>query len=200
MTPIRHIIISPLPRQVDLGVKKRPKYYKLGKSLPLKIHKFIKSGVFSVTREGYVINKKSGLKVRIPSKTNSNLISINGQNVYNGTLNPINRSKFILAVKTLLKPFFKSIKPIDPSCFPVKMTGFLYISSAANTNWDVDNLWIYTKVIQDILVDLGVIPNDNVKYITHPMSMQVVFEDSISPDRLEIYIDEDTLNPKLKKS
>jgi hypothetical protein len=33
-------------------------------------------------------------------------------------------------------------------------------------NWDLDNLWIYNKCMQDVLVDTGVLAEDNVMYVT----------------------------------
>lgn len=32
-------------------------------------------------------------------------------------------------------------------------------------DWDVDNLWIYIKCFQDLLVDLKLIPGDDIRYI-----------------------------------
>lgn len=35
-------------------------------------------------------------------------------------------------------------------------------------NWDLSNLWIYNKCFEDAMQEAGVIPNDNIRFITQP--------------------------------
>jgi hypothetical protein len=39
-------------------------------------------------------------------------------------------------------------------------------------DWDLDNKWIYLKVFQDLLVGEGIIPDDNIKYVSKAASME----------------------------
>lgn len=41
-------------------------------------------------------------------------------------------------------------------------------------DWDVSNKWIYTKVFEDTLQRMGIIPNDNIQYITKPAALRFI--------------------------
>jgi hypothetical protein len=59
-------------------------------------------------------------------------------------------------------------------------------------NWDLDNLWIYTKCIQDLLVEEGIMPDDNIQFVSKPAAPEF-FPISNEEDRklvFKIYKDE----------
>ena len=204
MTLVQSIKIFPLPRHVKIGAKKRKRYYKKSRNLPKKIITGLKSGLYIFSPMNYVIDKSTKQKIEITKRNQVDLgTPINGQLIYNGLLNHFSRSDFVIEVKRLLRPFFVNIPTIKSHHFPLKITSKLHVFVEDGLNWDVDNLWIYGKIIQDLMVELHIIPNDNVRFITHPMSMQVVMwnkKDASAPksDGLEINIEEDLYNKLLK--
>lgn len=190
-----------------MSKRKQTRYYKRSKNLPKKIIENLQKGLYAFSPSGYVVLKGSKTKIAIPrKKEGGTVMSINGQLLYNGLINPITRAKYIREIKNLLRPFFLNQLPIDPSYFPLILSGKLHVFKEDGLNWDVDNLWIYGKCIQDLMVELRLIPDDNVKIISGSMGLRVVVWskdhriDPLNPQEegLEIYIESDQHNPLLK--
>jgi hypothetical protein len=49
--------------------------------------------------------------------------------------------------------------------FPITIEAEFHVDPRF-ANWDIGNLWIYDKVFEDVLQDEGLIPNDNILYVT----------------------------------
>ena len=94
--------------------------------------------------------------------------SIAGNDIYSN-ISYFLRDKIVKAIKENFKPHLpKSIDLAYP--WQIRCTVFGYPKYA---NWDIDNLWIYNKCFQDLLVAEGLVPDDNVKYIAS--SGQITF-------------------------
>ena len=142
---------------VELSKTRKARYYRKGQKLPKKYSKFKKydlkgrllgeSGVPIVANAG-VVNKPRELK-------------INGQSLYSGNMNPMVRSKVVSMIKNFFEPFTK----VAPVSFPVRIEADLYCPIASK-NWDLDNQWIYHKCFLDSLVKNGVLPDDNIMFVT----------------------------------
>ncbi len=207
---IRSIKIFPIPRKVQMSAKKRTRYYKRSKNLPKKVIEGLQKGMYVFSPTGYVLIKGSKVKLAIPrnkgSETTGTTLSINGQLLYNGMVNPITRAKYITKIKELIRPFLINQQPIDPGYFPITLSAKLHVFIENGTNWDVDNLWLYGKCIQDLMVELRMIPDDNVKYISGSMGIKVIMwsknvtDDPYAPDSegMEIFIESDTTNVLLR--
>ena len=117
------------------------------------------------------------------SKTKSFKLSTQG--IYNNKLHPHSRNKVIKQMKTYITPYLKGIKPLNK--FPVKLK-FIFCSphnygdvrmlkgvlnwkecpDNYKASWDLDNrLWIWSKTTCDSLVDMKILPDDTVDYITN---------------------------------
>lgn len=172
---------------VELSKTRKARYYRKGQKLPKKYSKFKKydlkgrllgeSGVPIVANAG-VVNKPRELK-------------INGQSLYSGNMNPMVRSKVVSMIKNFFEPFTK----VEPVSFPVRIEADLYCPIASK-NWDLDNQWIYHKCFLDSLVKNGVLPDDNIMFVTqapgfryfpvdHKEERKLVYR-LISEDRPEI--------------
>lgn len=58
--------------------------------------------------------------------------------------------------------------------------------------WDVDNLWIYTKCFQDALVTAGVLPGDDIHYVTASGQVEFFPVPSEAQRKLRFVIEEET--------
>lgn len=96
---------------------------------------------------------------------------INGQKIYNGDIDHIQRSKVVNAIKDSYKRFLKDLPAITN--LPVRIGLELHLP-IGDGDWDLDNLWIYNKCFQDAIVDQGIIPDDSIRYLTGSAAPQFV--------------------------
>lgn len=73
------------------------------------------------------------------------------------------RMKIVNQVKASFKPYLRDLPRPLPT--PLMMHIELY-APLGYGNWDLDNLWIYHKCMQDLLQDEGYLPDDTVQFIT----------------------------------
>ena len=178
MKILRKIVIDPLPRKVQVSQKRSKVYWKMKDKLTLTLQRQYEKKLIFLHRDGYY--RDSATKVKIWKNTKSagtpGYISINAQHIYNNNMSHIMRSTYIKKIKQVIRPFLIGIQPIDASDFPVHLTGKIFCP-ANGYNWDLDNLaYIYSKVIQDLLVEMKIIPDDSIRYITKSMDLR--FEES----------------------
>jgi hypothetical protein len=143
---------------VTLSKSRRPKYYKKGQKIPKKYAKFKKYDLKGrlLGADGQPIVANAGV-VNKPREQ-----KINGQQLYSGNMNPMMRSKVV----SLIKEFFNvHTSSLEPVAVPVRIEADLYCPMAAK-NWDLDNQWIYHKCFLDSLVKNGVLPDDNIMFVT----------------------------------
>jgi Holliday junction resolvase RusA-like endonuclease len=143
---------------VTLSKSRRPKYYQKGQKIPKKYAKFktydLKGRLLGA--DGHPIVANAGV-VNKPREQ-----KINGQQLYSGNMNPMMRSKVVGLIKEFFQPFTANI---DSVAVPVRIEADLYCPMAAK-NWDLDNQWIYHKCFLDSLVKNGVLPDDNIMFVT----------------------------------
>ena len=110
-------------------------------------------------------------------------ITIGGNMLYAG-LNEFIRVKIVTEIKNDFTRFIQQLEPITK--FPIQIDA--QIHRPPNTgNWDIDNLWIYIKTFQDLLIDHNIIPDDSVKYITKAPSFEY-YPVSEESERMIIFI------------
>jgi len=142
---------------VELSKTRKARYYCKGQKLPKKYAKFKKYDLKGrlLGEDGAPIIANAGV-VNKPRE-----LKINGQSLYSGNMNPMVRSKVV----NVIKKFFDSFTNVEPVPFPVRIEADLYCPLASK-NWDLDNQWIYHKCFLDSLVRNGVLPDDNVMFVT----------------------------------
>jgi hypothetical protein len=198
--PIRVIRIYPLPTHVEVSKRRHAKYWKTKDKLTKEMELKLKSNKIYPHRDGYYRGFDNKKIIKNTKSVNTpNLVAINGQLIYNNQFSGVERSLYIQLIKKVLKPFIIKITPITE--FPIKFTCTVF-REFGRGDWDLDNLWIYTKVIQDLMVDEKIIPEDNVKYISQSMGFKYV---PIPPDStpamvVEIYKEVDPTILKQYKS
>lgn len=179
------IQIDPLPRRVKMSDHRRKVYWKKTDKLTKTMEDRFKRNLIFLHKDNYYRDSISKTKIikNTQSHGTESYLSINAQHIYNSNMSHIKRWSYIKKIKELIRPFLKDIKPIKQ--FPIKLSGNLYCPIGKG-DWDLDNLtFIYSKVIQDLMVELKIIPDDNIRYINKSMDLQH-FEDE--NNKLEIII------------
>jgi len=155
---INSITVPKYIKHVVLSKKRRAKYYTKKSKIPKKYQGL------PFNNKGILVDKLGNPVIANPRVVGTpRLKKVNGQDFYKGTDSPHIRSKVVNEIKSFLKPFVKGIEPI--TTYPVQIKLEMHDVIGVG-NWDLDNLWIYNKCMQDVLVDTGVLAEDNVMYVT----------------------------------
>jgi Holliday junction resolvase RusA-like endonuclease len=161
-------------REVQVSKSRMKKYYEFAKKHP-------KAEIYK-DRKKYDWKKVKGFgerKFLVDLKTGERVVAnpraagtakyevINGQKIYSGMVHPTMRARIFSTLKDFLKPFMQKLPKIDA---PVKIRCEIHDTireAKSKSLWDLDNRgWPYIKAFQDLLVDLEVIHDDNVLFIT----------------------------------
>lgn len=155
---INSITVPKYIKHVVLSKNRRAKYYTKKSKIPKKYQGL------PFNNKGILVDKLGNPVIANPRVVGTpRLKKVNGQDFYKGTDSPHIRSKVVNEIKSFLKPFVKGIEPI--TTYPVQIKLEMHDVIGVG-NWDLDNLWIYNKCMQDVLVDTGVLAEDNVMYVT----------------------------------
>ena len=155
---INSITVPKYIKHVVLSKKRRAKYYTKKSKIPKKYQGL------PFNNKGILVDKLGNPVIANPRVVGTpRLKKVNGQDFYKGTDSPHIRSKVVNEIKSFLKPFVVGIEPI--TTYPVQIKLEMHDVIGVG-NWDLDNLWIYNKCMQDVLVDTGVLAEDNVMYVT----------------------------------
>lgn len=154
-------------RHVKLADKAAKKYYKKGEKIPKKYEgfRFCKKTNRLIHPDGSPVIKN------INNYGKPRFKKINGQHIYSGSMHPMMRSKIVNAIKEDFKQHLSGVNPVDD--YPVNLSLELY-TTIENGAWDLDNLWIYTKCIQDLLVTDKILPEDNISIITESPGIKLI--------------------------
>ena len=165
-TPITLMITIEIPNyltHVQLTKGRRPKYYTKGTHIPKKYQKYK-----SFDSKGRLLDDNKKPLIANPASVNKPRIKkINGQELYSGNMPPHLRSKVVACIKESFVPYLKKVKPVQD--FPIRLEAELH-TVPGTWGWDLDNQWIYHKCFQDALVAQGIIPDDNIYFITQAPS------------------------------
>ena len=152
--------------RVALSKSRRPVYYSTkGKRKPPKT--LLKNPLYVVDKQGFLRYRPTGDKVVANKKVvgTPKYQKINGQDFYSGFGSQFERIAIVSGIKNFCRPFITKLPILTE--FPVQFEMELH-TVIGQANWDLDNLWIYTKCIQDLLVETGKMPDDNIQFVTKP--------------------------------
>ncbi len=113
---------------------------------------------------------------------------INGQDIYNQKIKHSARHGIMSKLHEMFIPHLKNISKIENFPIRLELNFFILDNNKIKTrekNIDNDNKWLYNKVIQDTLTELGIIPDDNCYYI-NGNNITTTFVDDITDVKLEI--------------
>lgn len=174
--------------RIKLSDHRRPTYYVNGTKIPReystsryefrdkKFRNYTKSLLYDTVEKIFIVKNKSF--VGKPRYT-----SIGGNMLYAG-MNEHVRMLIISGIKEYFRQYIQKLTPIKD--FPIHIDAQLHAIPGLR-NWDIDNLWIYIKCFQDLLIESRIIPDDSVKYITKAPSFEY-FPVAENKDRKIIFI------------
>jgi hypothetical protein len=163
---LQEITIPNYITHVMLSKKRKIVYYNIkGKRKPPQ--KYLKDKLYIIDNKGFLRYRPTGEFVVANKRTagTPKYQKINGQDFYSGFGSPFIRNTMVTEIKRSLLPYAKRVPKIVE--FPIQFEMELY-TTIDEGNWDLDNLWIYSKCFQDVLVQAGIIPDDNIQFITKP--------------------------------
>lgn len=168
------ITIPKYVTSIKISNSRRPTYYKEGSVIPKKysdinryefrIKKFRnynKRLLYDKQEKQFVI--KNEAFVGTPR-----MMPIGGNAAYSG-LNEHVRMKMVSEIKNSFRSQVLTLTPITQ--FPIQIDAQIHCLPKLR-NWDIDNLWIYIKSFQDLLIESEIIPDDSVRYITKAPSFE----------------------------
>ncbi len=158
--------------RIKMSETRRKKYYMRGEELPQVIEDALASGslvwkkdrVYDPLEKDYPIRNS-----RTQDKPNYVLIS--GNEIY-ARMHERKRMMIVKGIKDSIRPYLKAALPKKLDS-PVSVEMILHCPPKS-ANWDLDNLWIYFKCFQDLIVDEGFLPDDSIMYITKSTSITYV--------------------------
>jgi len=160
MTELLKIEIPKYILRVKLSEKRRAKYYTTKSKIPKKFKQF------KFDRKGVLVDPLGNRIIANPrAQGTPSWAKISGQAFYAGFGHSAQRVKIVKEMKIYFLKALKGLSPIKSEDFPVQIHWDLY-QTIGVANWDLDNLWIYNKCFQDALVEAGILPEDNITYIT----------------------------------
>jgi hypothetical protein len=173
------ITIPKFITQVCISQIRRPKYYKEGNKIP---PTYLKK--YNFNKHGFLIDKTGNRVLANPRSVGKAKYEIlSGNNLLSGYGSPHIRAKLVRELKNFYRPFVqKYIKQHGMiTQYPLRVEWELYTTVEENPNWDASNLFFYWKYFEDCLFEhstkphlLSLIPDDNVKYITHPPGAKII--------------------------
>jgi len=169
------VVIEKYVTKVKISEKRRPVYYVKGGKIPIiykrNPNRFIfKEKKFSKHTQLLLYDNKEKKFVvkneRVLDKPRT--ITIGGNLLYAGMHERV-RMKIMSAIKDDFRRYIQYLKPIEK--FPVQINAKIYAIPGLR-NWDLDNLWIYIKAFQDLLIEYNIVPDDSVRFITKPAGFE----------------------------
>lgn len=176
---LRTIEVPKFPTQVKLTNSRRPKYYNKFKGKIPK--KYLNKG-YSFNNKGFLINEQTGKRVQSNEALSKRprYAKLNGNSLITGYGSPHIRNKITWALKDFYSPIIeKHLLEEGPlSIFPLRLEWDVYTIVGAKDRWDASNLFFYYKYFEDTMVKEfpsgSLIPDDNIKYVTHPPSPKII--------------------------
>lgn len=136
------------------------------KKLPKK-HKDVCVGFKQFGTKRYCVNEEGERFLKNSKKAGTpNIWVLNGQDLYNGTLHPLVRSKMAKYYHAYFSKYIKEqLKPTKfKDGYALSISVDIY-EVRRGTMPDVSNMWPLEKFFEDALQDCGIIPDDNPTYV-----------------------------------
>lgn len=153
---------------VKMSNSRRATYYKPTDKLP---KKYQDPSFFFDTKNRLCTSDGTPIVRNARSAGTPRMKKINGQDFYAGSTRPVIRVKIVNAIKDSFRPYLHNVYKIPADKYPIQISCAMY-DVPGKADWDLDNKWIYLKVFQDLLVQMKIIPDDNIKYVSKAASME----------------------------
>lgn len=170
------ITIPQYIEEVKFSDARRKHYWRSTDKLPAYVKERLAAGIYvwktvkltnKKERRIYDVREKQYAVKNIQTAGTPNVRQIAGNYIYSGTAEHV-RMKMIDTIKECFRKYLPSTISLH---WPVKLEAHLY-APPRFCNWDLDNLWIYIKAFQDLLVEQHLVPDDSILYITRSTGFQ----------------------------
>lgn len=188
---IVNLVIPDYPDKVLIAKSRRPVYYVLSSSkvrgrVDIPKSYLTNTNKYSFNTEGVLINNTTGEPQLANPQTagKPRYWVVNFQDIWNQKLSKQSRAVKIDKLKHVLRPYIKTVPKIVS--FPLRLEIYIYDIECPV---DVSNKGaIYTKVVEDLLVNENVIPDDSAEYINCSGKVKFVKIDDSKDRKMEIRI------------
>lgn len=164
---LRQIVIPNYPDKIQISKSRRPVFYvredsmvRGKKNVP---KSYLNEDKYFFNEKGILYSKKTGEPQLANPKSvgKPRIWVVNFQDIWNQNITKQARNNRVIALKEIFKPYIEAIEAIKE--FPIKIVVNIFDTSMSV---DISNKGvIYTKVIEDLLTELGKIPNDKAKFV-----------------------------------
>jgi Holliday junction resolvase RusA-like endonuclease len=165
------ISIADFPTEIQISNKQRARYFKEGRKTP-KMPKKYQTSDYQFNKKGILVDKVGTPMIANPNVVGKpRIMKINGQGLYNAQITKFTRAKVMAYLKDFFRIHVQKIPEFHD--FPLIMEGEVFrpYTNARGGAWDVDNFSVfYIKAFQDALTEGGIIPDDNRRFISKPLS------------------------------
>jgi len=135
-------------------------YYKNKSRIPKKYQ----GEDFGFDKRNRLINLKTGEVLTSNSKTvgKPRYFKVNGQDLYNGRVNPMMRFGLVEKIHNYIDPYLSKIElPKDLDYYPLTIELLFYVHDKGKLSVDNDNKWLWCKVVRDSLTTQKIWVDDN---------------------------------------
>lgn len=181
---IQKLIIPKYITKVKTSDKRRRKYYrkrekKRGKNkgsliwkprnpLPKTYKAKLDEGEWTLDNKNYLRDENGDKVLANPQAAGTpNYEPLSGNRFMSGYGSHHLRRTLTSGLKDFYRPYIKDMRPISEINFPLRIE-WDFCSKLNEANWDADNMFFYWKYLQDTLKEENVIPEDDIRFITHP--------------------------------
>lgn len=151
------------PTHIVISKKRRIVYYKKKDDVPKKYKNSL------ADKNGFLLDKEGNRIVKNKRTAGTPKIEkMSGNSLLTGYSTPHMRTRISNELKDYFRPFVKkAIREFGLiKKFPIRIEWEVY-TTVDNPVWDLSNLFFYYKYFEDTLHREGMIPDDNIKYVTH---------------------------------
>lgn len=192
MKVLRVIVVPQYPDKVMVAKARRPIFYVSAESRVRGRTKvpssFLTSANYQFNSDGVLIDVRTGeAKLANPKTAGTpRMWVVNFQDIWNQNITKQDRAMKVDKLKAILRPYISKMRALPKSSFPVEININLYdiVMPVDVSNKGV----IYTKVIEDLLVSEGKIPDDSVFYVNCSGRTKFISVESLKDKRMEIKI------------
>lgn len=159
------IIINNYEESIKIANRTLPKPYFKGKS---RIPKKYQGEDFGFDKRNRLINVKTGevLVSNSRSAGKPRYFKVNGQDLYNGRINPMMRFSLVQKIHDYIDPYLSEVElPEDINNYPLILELLFYVHDKGRHSIDNDNKWLWVKIVRDSLTNQGKWPDDNNQYV-----------------------------------
>lgn len=186
---IKEIIIDNYSEYIKKANKVRPiPYIKGSKKLPQKysddnVFEWRKIRYWGRPIEARFLKGASDKEFLISNSKTANkprLVKLNGNDIYNQSVNSFQRSFIANVVTEYYEDHIKDLEVIkDIDNYPLNIWIKFFIHDMGKRNIDNDNKWVWNKFFQDTLVKNKIIHDDSIQYINDTRLTTIVIPEEL---------------------